>query len=283
MLKVPKPTLLSADVYTDCIGIFQDVALRARLEACKPLIADAETEFEAKITRGQIYTIAHETVVNGNVTKKELKKVYSDQMLKSKIGRTHYNKLLKAAKGDLCPLCAHREATTLDHYLPKAKYPRLSVVPINLVPACRDCNTGKLTSYPRTPEEESIHPYYDDIESDQWLGAKINRTTPLSITFYVVHVAGWSGLLFERTKNHFLSYKLNTLYATQAGRELTARKHQYTSTYHSGAGAAGVKKLLADESISRSQSNINSWQSALYRCLASDDWFCNGGFDQIED
>lgn len=281
MLKVPKPTLLSADVYSDCIGVFQDAALRGRLAACKPLIADAEAEFDAKITKGLVYTIPHETVVNGNVTKSELKKVYSDQMLKSKIGRVHYEILLNAAKGDLCPLCAHREAKTLDHYLPKAKYPRLSVVPINLVPACRDCNTGKLTSYPRTPEEETIHPYYDDIEADQWLEARINRGIPLSVTFYVVHAAGWSDLLFERVKNHFLSYSLHILYATQAGRELTARKLHYTTTYDSGAGAAGVRKLLGDESISRSASNLNSWQSALYRCVANDDWFCNGGFAQI--
>lgn len=283
MLKVPKPTLLSADVYDDCIGVFQDAAIHARLDACKPLIAAAEAEFEAKITRGEIYTIAHERVVNGNVTKDELKKVYSDQMVKSKTGRVYYDTLIKAAKGDLCPLCAQRDVTTLDHYLPKAKYPRLSVVPVNLVPACKDCNTGKLTSYPRTPEEETIHPYYDDIESDQWLEARINRTTPLSITFYVTHVPGWPSLLFERTKNHFISYKLDMLYATQAGRELTARKLLYTTTYHSGAGNAGIKKLLHDESVSRGQININSWQSALYRCLANDDWFCDGGFAQIED
>lgn len=283
MLKVPKPTLLTADVYSECIGVFQDAALHARLKACETLIADAEVEFEAKITKGLIYTIAHEKVVNGNVTKDELKKVYSDQMVKSKTGRVYYDQLINAAKGDLCPLCAHRDVTTLDHYLPKAKYPRLSVVPVNLVPACKDCNTGKLTSYPRTQEEETIHPYYDDIESDQWLEARINRTTPISITFYVVHVSGWPSLLFERTKNHFLSYNLNILYATQAGRELTARKLLYSTTYKSGAGAAGVSKLLFDESVSRSQININSWQSALYRCLANDDWFCNGGFEQIED
>lgn len=281
MLKVPKPTLLSASVYSDCISVFQDVALRIRLEACKPMIADAEREFELKITKGLIHTIAHETIVNGNVTKDELKKVYSNQMVGSGIGRIYYDKLLKAAKNDLCPLCAHRDATTLDHYLPKAKYPRLSVVPINLVPSCKDCNTGKLTSFPTTPEEETIHPYYDDIELDQWLEARVNRTTPLSVTFYVLHVPGWSNLLFDRTKNHLKAYKLDLLYSTQAGRELTARKQQLISNYTPQLGDANVKKLLLDEAISRGTSNINSWQSALYRCLANDDWFCNGGFNQI--
>lgn len=253
------------------------------LNACSTLIKTAETEFESKITKGLIFTIPQETVVNGNVTKDELKKVYSDQMIKSSAGRVHYDKLLKAAKHDLCPLCAHRDVTTLDHYLPKAKYPRLSVVPINLIPACKDCNTGKLSSYPQTAEEETLHPYYDDIESDQWLIATISQSRPLTINFHVIHAIGWSDLLFERVKNHFLFFNLKRLYSTQAARELTSRKFQLMNTYDSGAGQAGLQKLLEDEAISRARSNLNSWQSAMYRCLANDDWFCKGGFRQIGD
>lgn len=158
MLKVAKPTMLSATVYADCVNLFRDSSLRQRLTACAPLIATAEKEFDLKITRGLIYTIIRETLVNGNVTAEELKKIYTNQMVGHSEGRVYYDELIQAAKHDLCPLCAHRDVSTLDHYLPKADYPRLAVVPINLIPACKDCNTSKLNTYPTTPRKKPFIP-----------------------------------------------------------------------------------------------------------------------------
>lgn len=129
MRKINKPALRAAVVYPVCLTTVGNSRLRGRLERCQTLINDAETEFEAKITKGQIYTIARETIVNGNVTYKELKNVYTAQMVRKPKGRVYYDQLLIAAPEGLCPLCSHREATTLDHYLPKSKYPRLSIVP----------------------------------------------------------------------------------------------------------------------------------------------------------
>lgn len=88
-------------------------------------------------------------------------------------------------------------------------------------------------------------------------------------------------MLFERVKGHFHSFKLKTLYGTQAGRELSGRKFQLTNTFDSGAGGDGIRRLLTDEAISRGVSNKNSWQTALYQGLAENDWFCGGGFRQI--
>lgn len=273
--------MASTDVYMDCVNVFRDLSLKQRLTACAPLVTAAEKEFDLKITKGHIHTINRESLVNGNVTAAELKKVYSDQMVGHSSGRVYYDELMRLAKDGLCPLCAHRDVSTLDHYLPKANYPRLSVIPINLIPACKDCNTGKLNAYPTTPQEETIHPYFDDIENDLWLKAIVVPTNPVSINFFVVKAAGWDDLLFERVKGHFHSFKLKSLYCTQAGRELSGRKFQLTSTFDSGAGSEGINRLLTDEALSRGISNKNSWQTALYTGLAGDDWFCRGGFRQI--
>lgn len=281
MLKITKPTITAADVYSDCVNVFRDLELKARLTACGHLINEAEEEFERKITTGQIFTIIREKTVNQNVKVDELKKVYTDQMVGNPAGRVYYDIIFQSAKHGLCPLCAHRDVTTLDHYLPKACYPRLSIVPINLVPACDACNKGKLKSYPTTAEEETIHPYFDDIENVTWLSATVNRTNPVSINYFVERAAEWSDLLFDRVKGHFESFKLKKLYSTQAGRELPSRKLQIINTFDSGAGIAGVRKLLTDEGISRAESNPNSWQTVLYRTLSTDDWFCSGGFRQI--
>jgi hypothetical protein len=64
---------------------------------------------------------------------------------------------------DLCPACGEPGVpNTLDHYLPKGKYPHFAIVPVNLVPMCDACQAKKLektgdADHPRF----FIHPYFD--------------------------------------------------------------------------------------------------------------------------
>ncbi|MCL7987066.1 hypothetical protein M8998_03820 [Sphingobacterium sp. lm-10] len=281
MLKLPKPTLLTATVYADCINSTQNALKKAKLTACTPLILQAEAEFNSKVTKGLIHTIARETIINGNVTVRELKYVYTGQMVGHANGRIHYDKLLLSAPHNLCPLCAHRDVDTLDHYLPKAKYPRLSIVPINLIPACTVCNKGKLMEYPSTPEDETLHPYYDDIEKVQWLKMHVLQTNPVSVSFYVDRPTVWSQLLFDRVSRHFESFELKKLYGTQAGRELAGMKKQLAGIYGERSNQIAVKKFLLETARSKSEVYLNLWQAVLYRDLAADAWFCDGGFHLI--
>lgn len=64
---------------------------------------------------------------------------------------------------DICPACGEFGApNTLDHYLPKGKFPHFSIVPANLVPMCDACQGKKLE---KTGDLETprffIHPYFD--------------------------------------------------------------------------------------------------------------------------
>jgi hypothetical protein len=43
------------------------------------------------------------------------------------------------------PFCGVGHGSALDHNLPKTKFPQLLVVPLNLVPSCKNCNTGNNT------------------------------------------------------------------------------------------------------------------------------------------
>jgi hypothetical protein len=278
MRKIDKPTLTAAVVFPICVSTVGNAAFRGRLTACQTLVNDAENEFDNKITKGLIHTILPETLVNGNVTNIDLKKLYTGQMVAKPQGRVYYDQLLMSAPQGLCPLCSHGEATTLDHYLPKTKFPRLSTVPINLVPACKDCNTGKLADSPSGPTDETLHPYYDNIENVKWLSADVNKTQPVSLTFRVSVHSTWDALLSARVVSHLDCFNLNILYASQAGRRLSGMKFNLENIFSSPEGAAGVKKYLTAEAASYEHVNLNSWESAMYRSLSEDDWFCAGGF-----
>ena len=104
---------------------------------------------------------------------------------KEKLARKYYDKLLSLAPLNRCPYCGIGQVSTLDHYLPKTKFLIFSVLPYNLVASCKDCNTGKLDSYATTQNKQTLHPYYDDFTSEQWLYARVLQ--PLKIEFYVLN------------------------------------------------------------------------------------------------
>ena len=278
MRKLSKPELKAEDVFMTCISIVQDTDLKACLIACKDLVTEATEEFDAKVSTGDIHTIRKESLINGNVTASELKQVYTSRMVgRGTPGRSIYDKLISSPTHGICPLCSHRLVETLDHYLPKSEYPRLVVSPVNLIPSCTDCNRAKSTHSPKNPEEEGMHPYYDDIEEDIWLKALVVHSSPPVVEYYVEPVCSWSDLLKRRVKNHFSSLSLAKLYTSQAAVELTNISHTLESKFKH-LGAVGVKFYLGEAADSRFRVNKNSWRTALYKALAQDDWYCNGGF-----
>jgi hypothetical protein len=280
MIKIDKPDMDLTAVFNAAIGGVGSVHLRARYLACLALVQQAEQEFEKKITTGQVYTIPIETSVNRDLSAHAFKTLYDQQLVAKDVGRVYYDKLLAAAPLGMCPLCCHRDATTLDHYLPKALFPRLSVVPINLVPACKDCNKGKLVAYPLNPEQESLHPYFDDIDGDLWLTMEVAHSNPVSIMFLVQRPHGWPNLLFDRVVTHFDSFGLQMLYGVQAARELSGMKKNLINLHGTG-GSDSVRKFLEDAASSWADVRLNSWKSAFYHGLSMDDWFCDTGFSMI--
>lgn len=107
------------------------------------------------------------------MTEEQLKNVYENKFAKKgQPGRKVYDKLMSKPAQGICPLCGQRVVSTLDHYLPKAHFPVLSVVPINLIPSCSECNKSKTDHVPENAEQQTLHPYYDDVEEEQWLYSK---------------------------------------------------------------------------------------------------------------
>ena len=77
----------------------------------------------------------------GNADKDDLVDLYNSKFVpKGRPGRETYLSIQQSAPMGRCPLCSQLPVSTVDHYLPKTKYPSISVFPRNLVPACTRCN-----------------------------------------------------------------------------------------------------------------------------------------------
>lgn len=289
MLKLDKPTFLPSEVLISCISNYTDEDLKNRLESCKDEIDSISETFESRAIATTLHTLRPHEGVRGVVTTQEMKKVYTDKMAKiNQPGRTYYNEILALPKFGRCPLCGQRKVSTLDHHLPKSKYPALAVTPSNLIPSCIDCNKLKTSGVPQRQEDETIHPYFDDVESERWLFARVLESEPPTLQFFVTPNPNWDDIKNTRVKNHFDNFNLAALYSSYAGEELISRAYTWFNLYSSVAknngpdnAAKAVREDLLDDAYSYQRVRLNSWQAATYEALADSQWFCSEGLKLI--
>lgn len=160
MKKLNKPNLLFDRIFNDCVSNMR-MPRKRHLQNAKPILDASNNDYDLKANASELYTIAAHTKVTANVSTEDMVYLYEGKLLKE--GRNYYDALLTSAPHDTCPFCSQRKVKSLDHYLPKARYPSFSITPMNLVPCCTDCNKDKDTEDANLEEEQLIHPYYDDI------------------------------------------------------------------------------------------------------------------------
>ncbi|MCM6975494.1 hypothetical protein ABKV66_07205 [Enterobacter hormaechei] len=215
-------------------------------------------------------------VICGEVSKDNLVSLYTKYMLKSGTKAKDIYDAISVASNGICPLCGVTSVSTLDHYLPKARYPIFSVMPENLVPACSDCNKGKGSSILRTKEEQCLHPYYSErvFYEDVWIKARLKKTTPITFDFFVSAPEHWSDLNKERAKNHFKDFKINKKYSIYAATLVTML-------------IATTRQLLRENTPEIVQEHFksiadgerpNTVIQAVYNAVAADIDFCSGHF-----
>lgn len=282
MRRLRRPECSVADTYSACLDGIADQNFRDRLHASCADIQSAEISYIEKGESAELFTIPasngpDNTVVLGEINQKELKKLYNDYMVpRKKPGRIFYDQILVLANGK-CPLCSIGHASTLDHYLPKSKFPIFSVIPLNLVPACKDCNHGKNNAAVTQAENQVLHPYFDDDKfySEKWIYAKVDKTNPPSISFYPKPPTHWDTISKKRAKAHFSDFNLARKYSIEASDELTSLIHQLRENM-GDFNKSHIARYLA--SVADSVSFVNHWKAVMYTAIANDDWFCSRSY-----
>lgn len=279
MRTLPMPLQTASDVLTTCVAGVDDLALRHRLQAVTQQLVVAAAHYD-QLARAQNLHLVPRTTNVGEVTRSELEALYSQEMsAPNGAARAIYSALRNAPPNKKCPLCGIGTVTVLDHHLPKARYPNLSVCPFNLVPACDFCNNAKRMRFPTCAGEQTIHPYYDDYTQQQWVFGRIDQAGPVVVVFFVNAPAHWSEVAQLRVKRHFDVVKLGVSYASNANDDLIPLRG-YLAKIAATKGAAGVHAYLSEEQA-RYATRPNCWQHVMFQTLAANPWFIDGGYLHI--
>ena len=217
--------------------------------------------------------------VSGTITKQHLMDLYTDHMVGA-VGapRQIYDDILTAAK-EICPSCGGLgQASTLDHFLPKANFPAHAVHPSNLVPCCRDCNTGKNATFGATVHDQTLHPYLDGDHffSQRWITASVHRLNPIVITFECQPPPHWRPLDQNRARSHFTGYKIPSRFSVQSGAEVAKVAELRAKSLHR-LPIEDFREYLQDNADT-TDFVLNGWSRTMYASLANTDWFIRTDF-----
>jgi len=233
-------------------------------------------DYDARAAAKDLHNVPRAAMV-GAASRDDMESLYKSQMSAPRgSARAYYDQIRNSAPNSKCPLCGVGVVRTLDHHLPKSKYPNLSVCPNNLVPSCDFCQAGKLAKHPAAPGEQTIHPYYDDYTADQWIFAMLNIPGSPALEFHVAPPAAWDPVDKQRVQRHFDVVKLGLVYTSNANDELSTLRGQLVLLASAG-GTAAVQAHLEGEK-DRWATRLNSWQHVTYQTLSSSPWFTGGGY-----
>jgi len=278
MWTVVRPNVSAQNSFLTAISRITNNDLKNRMESIEETVVAASEEFENAVAVTALHTLTETDGVAKVVTTDEMVDLYDQRFAKEgSAGRSIYDAIRSAPRFARCPLCGHGTVWTLDHHLPKRRFPALSVSPINLVPACMECNKFKLAAAPQTAADETIHPYFDNVENDLWLKANVIEVMPAALRFYVDAPNDWPVLLSERVRRHFEMLKLPYRYSVEAAREIINLEKVLARLSDSG-GPHEVRNHLNEMAQSYASARVNSWQTAMYAALAENVWFSEGGF-----
>jgi 5-methylcytosine-specific restriction endonuclease McrA len=275
MRKLTFPIHTPDGVLSACINGVADAALSSRLASIKNTLLATATEYDQYAKSNELHLISRVQNV-GTVTKSELQSLYEDQMSTTRgTARPFYDALRSGAPHRKCPLCGVGTVTVLDHHLPKSKYPDLAVCPYNLIPACDFCNNAKKASFPKTADQQTIHPYYDDFTQEQWIYANLDISGPPALVFFVKAPSHWDTIKRARAQRHFEVVKLGHSYTSNANDDMILLRGHLEDIGKS-QGVIGIQAHLEDQQ-SRHSARINSWQHVMYQTLANNTWFVKTG------
>ena len=156
---------------------------------------------------------------------------------------------------------------TLDHYLPKGKFPEFSVMCKNLIPCCYDCNELKGECWLKDGCRGIVNLYFDKIPSSRYLFA---RTGPApDLEFFLSDDSESYGDLEGTIRHHFDQLDLLNRYRLASGSIISEIANLVMEF-----GVDGTRERLIEEQWRFTKGHSpNYWRVALCEGLANDPAF----------
>lgn len=175
---------------------------------------------------------------------------------------------LYALSPHVCPICEKSwgyDDQTLDHILPKKKFPQYAITPLNLVVTCNGCNKKKNTKYGKNINQGVIHPYFNSMDLSIMLECVlkiINNDIETIIQLksrdtLLAHRNDLSEESYQRLVYFFDQYKLGERYSILARQSLQNIIDMYTD-YEVKTQIELIEDINDENNTQRCPTDINT-------------------------
>lgn len=265
-------------VFDACAKRTQDAILRTQLLACGPTIEAAASEYQRLAQKAALNAFPEAANYPLPAPAGEVRELYG-RVLRDGGERDIYDSIMRSAPQGICPQCGIGRVRTLDHYLPKGRFPELAVVPLNLIPTCRDCNFDKNDHHSPDEGDYVFHPYFDNWDGYRLVFATIDYQPHVFVRYSIVRPENAPPAVVRRATTHFQVLNLAALYSMNAGASLAEIKVNCQRA--SAQGAISVRDFLRDQEAAALRNAPNGWRAAMYSAMSKDDAFWNGAYNLI--
>jgi hypothetical protein len=273
-----QPTVTAEESAKACAsGIRDNKDLKKRVVAACPKFLASSAKLQTVAASDRLHEVKASEYLVAGFTEKEMHWLYEAQLRRKKgPGRKIYDQILVAAPFGLCVYCFHNQANTLDHFVPQAEVPGLSIEPWNLVPACSECNHRLGDYFSQQSSEQLLHPYFMP-SIGRWLIASVDHTDPVVVRFAVTQDSSLAPDLLARIQNEFDRLDLGTRYSILSAKDLAGLRHRLPRQF-TGAEPAEVSAHLSESAHQAFADDQNDRRAVMFEALAADEWYCAGGY-----
>jgi hypothetical protein len=168
-----------------------------------------------------------------------------------------------------CPYCLAREPRTWDHFLPQGSFPEYSVLPLNLIYVCPQCNLEKLDNGVANPRQV-INPYFDRLPHAALVRCEIQIVAGVpALHFYPDQQCGASAYILQIISSHFDLFDLESLYIKEGKSLVSSFMMEIRLRFPEGIDANTLSQELAIKAATTSQHELpNDWQRQVWLGLS---------------
>ena len=199
------------------------------------------SNYDVSFQSNTIYTLISDPKFHQKAIKNDLLDLYKYSSKPFVELRNELVKLPNNRSFDTCQYCAINSINTLDHILPKEKFPEFVVHPKNLFPACSLCNGKKSTKFLNRGIPEFLNLYIHKLPQVQYLFVEIilDKNT-FNLRFYLKNINSIDPNIFAIIENHYSNLDLLSRYEKQANSIISI----FEDTILSNLGSQTLDELL---------------------------------------
>lgn len=176
-----------------------------------------------------------------------------------------------------CQYCTLNDVNSFDHIAPKNRYGAYAIHPLNLFPACTECNSYKTANYLENGTCKYINLYKDKLPEVEYLFVNVDigmQEASIDIQYYLNNQENIENGLFRKIENHYNDLHLFNRFKENSYTEINLLRNLIAKYLKLNLSLEKSLEIINENIISESQIfGINYWKCALKRHLINNEEF----------